>query len=342
MVSSEERMIAMIQKNLIKLTNLIKKLPAEAIDKLLDVANEQASLLLPATADISCPHCGGKNIVKNGHKCGKQEYLCKCCRHTFVSTTNTMMAYSRQPLEVWEEMICDTLDGNAIDFSAKRLGLSHDCAFHMRHKILCSLQDHLLEQPVKLGEVTELDETFVLESYKGKKLPDDCGRAPRRHNATAEKRGISNEYVCICTGVQRNGASLAQTVNRAKPSKEELLEVFEGHICDGTLLLCDGLKSYPVLEEHYASTVKDVNAEDNNSFYNLNTVNGFHSAIKKYYEFYRGVATKFLNRYNALFSVRYKDKERWINTLINSLRKVSEVSRYHTIESSMTVGLLCI
>lgn len=47
----------------IKLTNIIAKLPEEA-------------------------------VVRNGHKCDKQEYRCKDCEKTFVSTTNTLMANS--------------------------------------------------------------------------------------------------------------------------------------------------------------------------------------------------------------------------------------------------------
>lgn len=331
----------MDRKNLIALTNLINKLPTEAIDKLLEIAKEQASRFLPAKIRVSCPVCQGKDIVKNGHKCGKQEYKCKCCGHTFVSTTNTMMANSRQPVEIWEEVIHDTLDGDSIDFTAERIGLSHDCVFRMRHKILCSLEDQLAESPIRLGEVTELDETFVLESYKGKKLPENLGRKPRKHGAKAAKRGISSEYVCICAGVQRNGASMAHSVNRAKPSGDELLQVFSDHICDGTLLLCDGLRSYPVLESS-ASSVKDVNKEKNEHFFNLNAVNGFHSSIKNIYDFYRGVATKYLNRYNALFSVRYKNRDQWMEKLINSLREIGAVSRYHTVKDTLVSGLLCI
>ena len=34
---------------------------------------------------------------------------------------------------------------------------------------------------------------------------------------------------------------------RAKPSAKELLCIFEGHIADGTLALCNGLRSYHAL-----------------------------------------------------------------------------------------------
>lgn len=82
--------------------------------------------------------------------------------------------------------------------------------------------------------------------------------------------------------------------------------MFKGHIKEGTLVLCDGLKSYLALEKDTGCSVKDVTEERSGKFFNLNTVNNFHSFIKSRYKFYRGVATKYLNRYNDLFSIAYR------------------------------------
>lgn len=325
----------------IKLTNLISKLPEESIDSLYEI-------ICPMFAEYSvpekpcCPHCDGNSVVRNGHKCGKQEYLCKSCRKTFVSTTNTLMSGSHQPREIWEEVICDTVSGDALDFTAKRLGLTHDCVFRMRYKFLIALAGLLEEQGFCLDDVSELDETFVLDSYKGKKLPCSVCRTPRRHGAKAEKRGISNEYICICTGAQRKGCVVAETLNRAKPSSQELQEIFSGHISEGTLILCDGLRSYQCLEETAGCTVKDVRSEAGTAFYNLNTVNAFHSFIKKRYVFYRGVATKYLNRYNALFSTAYKCTEEKLKQIMSSLLDVGGVNRCPSCRDVKTTGLLLI
>ena len=69
--------------------------------------------------------------------------------------------------EVWVEVIEDTLRSNAIDYTAKRLGIYHQAAFDMRHKILIALQQMPEICSICLGEVLELDETFVLDCYKG-------------------------------------------------------------------------------------------------------------------------------------------------------------------------------
>ena len=83
----------------------------------------------------------------------------------------------------------DTISGEFISYSAKRLNISHDCAFHMRHKFLMSLEDVQTEYTVKLGGVSELDKTFVLDSYKGKKLPENVSRKPRKHGESAQEAG---------------------------------------------------------------------------------------------------------------------------------------------------------
>ena len=325
------------------LISYINELAEDEISSLLDAVSLMLKAKEPA-AKPPCPYCGTGKVICYGHACRKQRFLCKNCGHTFVPTTNTIMANSHFPISVWKEMIADTLRGNAIRYSAKRLGLYHQAAFDMRHKILLALQELPEAADVCLGEVSEFDETFVLDCYKGRKLDNTVNRAPRKHGAKAEKRGISNEYLCICTGIQRKGEALAATVNRAKPSAKELLSIFEGHIADGTLALCDGLRSYHALPGIADCTVKDCNDREmeGSCFYHLNTVNGFHSFIKKRYGFYRGVASKYINRYNALFSTTYRNAETMIRRLTEVVLKVTGTNYYHSNKDVKTVRLLAI
>ena len=183
-------------------------------------------------------------------------------------------------MSVWTEFIKDTLYGASLDYSAEKFSFSHQTAFTMRHKVLLALQDMTVLDPAILSGITELDETFVLNCYKGNKVPEEANRPARKHGAKASKRGISNEYVTICTGIQRDGSAIAKTVNRAKPSSEELRQVFEEHIADNTVLCTDGLRSYEILESITDCAVIDVNKESSDLF-NLNTVNSMHSYIKE-------------------------------------------------------------
>ena len=188
--------------NRIKLAGLISKLPQEAVDALYKAA---ASLLGTASNkdNPACPYCGCHHVVKNGHKCGKQEYLCRQCGKTFVSTTHTLMAHSHQPKQVWEAVLMDTLAGDAIDYSAKQLEVSHDCVFYMRHKILLGLHGLLEETGVCLGGVSELDETFVLDSYKGGSPAGGCRPPGTQARCESPKEG---HFGRVCLHLYRRGA----------------------------------------------------------------------------------------------------------------------------------------
>lgn len=188
----------------------------------------------------------------------------------------------------------------------------------------------------------ELDETFVLDCYKGRPVPESAGREARKHGAKAAKRGISNEYISMCTGIQRDGGVVAASINRAKPSGEELEKIFRGHIAGSALMLTDGLRSYRVLEMLADCTVVDVNHEEHYGFFNLNTVNSLHSFIKKTYNHYRGVATKYINSYNALFSVAFRCASNLKDTLFSFLGTVGQECYWHSIKDVRNWQLLLI
>lgn len=331
-----------MEQNINKLIDCIKNLTSDAISRLLALA--LGMLAAETAAATECPYCGGTRIVRNGKKCRKQRYLCRDCGRTFVTTTHTVMSMSHYPASVWKEVAADTLGGCSIDHTAERMELSHQCVFNMRHKLLLAMQDMLASSPVVLGKVSELDETYVLESFKGKKLSEDTGRPARKHGAKAQKRGLSAEYICINTGIQRDGGALAEAVNRAKPDSAELLEVYKGHLEDGTLLLCDGLKSYGILRNLAECTIKDINtaAPAEMSFFHLNTVNNFHSFIKDRYDYYRGVATKYLNRYNALFSLTWRRNTVLVTDLCSKLFHSGTADYYHSIKDIKTLRLLAL
>ena len=177
-----------------------------------------------------CTHCGETHVIKYGHIRGKQRFLCHGWGQTFMHTTNTLMAQSHYPQSVWADFIRDTLYGESLDYSAKKSGFSHQTAFNMRHKVIMALQNLLEKDPVVPSEAVEFDETFMLDCYKGASVPEEAGRIARKHGAKAAKRGISSEYVAICTGIQRDGGAIAETVNRAKPSGKELSSIFRSHI----------------------------------------------------------------------------------------------------------------
>jgi hypothetical protein len=173
------------------------------------------------------------------------------------------MWHSHSGEAVWKQIIRDTVEGKALAKTAAELELTHTTAFNLRHKVLLAVEAMSEQEPVVLGGVGELDETYVLESRKGTKLPEDYGRPSRKHGAKAQKRGISNEQIALCTGVDRTGKVLARTVNRATPSASELSQVFGGRLEGGSLVLTDGAPSYGVLERLGQVDMTRVNTDGN-------------------------------------------------------------------------------
>lgn len=323
------------------LINKLKKMPDEwllLINQAISSISEYCRDSVYDTHIRACPYCGGR-LVKNGTQCGKQRYQCKCCGKTFACTVNTVLYRSRTDAETWERVLGDTLEFVSIDKTARKLGLSHDHVFHMRHKLLAAMEHLEATNPAVLSTVKECDETYVLESRKGTKLPDGYWRASRRHGARAQKRGISEKYVCICTGIGRESGTVAVSVNRAKPDGSELKAAFRGYLDGDALVLCDGHKSYSALEEEYGCSVMDVSLEKE-KYFHLNNVNSFHSFIKKNYVHYAGVATKYLNRYNVLFAKAYRKGGTFFDDLCKSLFTNNTQNNYYSSKSLQTCNLL--
>jgi len=284
-----------------------------------------------------CPNCNESKVVRNGHKHDKQAYICRSCGKSFVETTRTGVFNSHSGEAVWRQVIRDTVDGVSLEETASSLHLHHETVFNMRHKILYCLEEEEKNNPTRLEGVCEADETYILESYKGRKLPGDFWRKARKHGAVAQKPGVSNEYICICAGVQRDGGAVSVAVNRATASKDDINQVFGERVSSKTLIISDGAKAYGTLEESGKCNVHNAN-EDENSFFNINTVNGYHSVIKERNRDARGFATKFLNRYNALFSKIYRAGKSVVDDIYNLLCDRND--RNHTILESQTQNLL--
>jgi transposase-like protein len=320
-----------LMKRIHQLTEEQAEKAVEAIDRIISEDERSDDKV------SSCPHCGSTAFVRNGVKSGKQRYKCKGCGISFVYTTKTGLRNSRFGEAAWKQAINDALEGVSLDRTAESLGTSHATAFNMRHKILSGLETFEAQRPTVLSGVCEVDDTYVLENYKGARLPDDFWRGARRHGAKAQKRGISSEYVSVQTGVMRDGKIYTKSVNRATPGVRDIEKAFAGHFGRGTLVLCDGAKSYGALSG--TCEVRNIDRNAKGDFSHINNANGYHSFIKQRYAGYRGVATKYLNRYNALFSKAYN----YTSSLADSIYDILCLENgdlYRKVDDLKTANLL--
>lgn len=316
---------------LVELIAIAKEIPESHLEEAIEMMRElkkKADAESDNEEDITCPHCDSGSIVRNGKKCNKQAYLCRSCGKSFVATTKSPIENSRSSATVWKQVISDMVNGISIDKTAENLALSHTTVFNMRHKILYAIEQSLIETPVVLTGVCETDETYVLESVKGRKIPENYHRKARKHGAVAAKRGVSEEYICVCTSINGDGKNVAVAINRASPSGKEILDVFGDRVEESTVVLCDGKQSYNALDgKCTVATTK-----------RINKVNGLHSFIKQKLDAMRGVATVYLNRYNAFLSKIYSADKSVVDDIFHMM--TSRNGKVVSIAASQSDNLL--
>ena len=270
------------------------------VNKIMDRLKLEKAFASPAKIipRMECPVCHtNAHVVRNGHKHGKQAFLCRACGKSYVTTSNTLLACSHYSSVVWKTVLADTLMGVSLDdtrdgLKLRHIKISHTSLFFMRHKTMLALEDLQEISPAMIEDVVEADETYVPESEKGTKFGPSAKRNPRKRGTPAAKRGFSDEQICICTAVQRKSGDLVvQSENRARPSTKDVVDIYTGHVKKGTLFLTDGMNVYPKLGRALGLSIMNVKKETG-SFFNLNTVNNLHSFIK--------------NRYNLVFRAAYR------------------------------------
>lgn len=287
-----------------------------------------------------CPKCGVADgrFIRKGFAGRKQRYQCKSCGKKFTADAGKLTAWSHQSRENWAVVIEDTLSFAPLTDTEKHIGVSHRTAFSLRHKFLVALKDLISEEKM-LDGLIEADETYLLECQKGKKVQH---RAPRKHGQGASKRGLSQEQICICVAADRNGQVAAQSVNCAKASGKDIENAISERITDESVLLCDGADSYNrLVETKHCKKMELIGHENYDKVHHLNTVNALHSRLKTVMRNYRGVATKYLNRYLNLFVLIESRKTLTTEDISTEMRrKVRSLSCFTPIRALNAVDLL--
>ena len=243
-----------------------------------------------------CPHCGGTHIIKNGTFKGKcQHYLCKECKKTFGDTENTILKGTWKDLEVWRLYIKCMIDKLPLRKTAQICGIHLKTAFYWRHKILDALQNMMSE--VQLNGIVEADETYTAISYKGQK--NRIPRESHKRGTKAEKRGLSEEKVCIPCGINMNGLSIAKISNLGMPTWKNLQNVLGGKIDKGSILVTDSFRGYHKLTADMEVThIRIPRKKHTNGTFNIQLLNNYHSQLKELINVrFNGVSTKYLNNY---------------------------------------------
>lgn len=263
-----------------------------------------------------CPKChtsgngfgkGGYTRDKNGNR-KKPMLKCKACNHRFVTDHGQLSFYSHSDASVWNKLIEDTIEEKTLESTAADIDRHPVTVFRMRHKFLASIEPE--NESVVLTDTTEADEKFIHESHKGlvKAEIDDDRKSVIIYQFPRKKTspGLGDDKVCIFTVVQRLGRSYLHTENMGKPSSSDT-ECLSNHIRNGVFVFTDGCTAYEDMLERKQCPYKPVKSgASSDSLNHLNNANSLHSKIDLWIRCYRNVNTIYINRYNALFSLRHK------------------------------------
>ena len=247
-----------------KILEIIKKLKDSAKRKLI----KDIFLLLVSKekqnncAELVCPHCNSKYIVKNGKNKDKQRYKCKSCRKSFITETNTPIYYSKKDIAVWIQYLECLFAQNSLKDCAEKCKISVSTAFFWRHRILDAIREITNKQVLK--DKIQCDETYFNESFKGnhKNSKFVMPRKPHKRGSSCHLRGISHQKVCVLTALDNSNILYASPITMGRPASSDLIRVLQNRV---------------------------------------KKINSLHSKIKRFFVAYKGVSTKYLSNYIALF-----------------------------------------
>jgi len=195
------------------------------------------------------------------------------------------------------------LRGLSIRKSAEIADVCVKTSFYMRHKILGAI-NKCMERSNLDGGIAELDETFLTLSFKGnhKKSGFKIPRQSRKRGKQVKKRGISNEQVCVGTGIDNNGNVIMEMACTGRITGEKLERLYDGYLNTGTIIITDSFSGYDSLAENLGLRHKSIpSGQHTDGGFSLSCVNSLHSRFKNWISRFNGVSTKHLNNYLTWF-----------------------------------------
>ena len=283
-----------------KLSSALKELTPHQrqilMDRLQPAAQASASYQLVETRvaeKLVCPHCAHEQISRWGFANGLQRYRCNACRATFNALTDTPLAGLRHKAK-WIGYAKQLVEGASIRKSAAAVGIHPNTAFRWRHRFL-SLPNG--QQAISLAGIAEADETYFLESQKGRR--QGLSRAPRKRGGKASKRGLSEEQTAVLICRDRTGHTADFILEKA--DKAHIGAVLKPLLAADVILCTDGEKALAAVAKEMGITHRPVNLATGQrvvaGVYHVQNVNAYDSRLKEWMRRFHGVATRYLGNY---------------------------------------------
>jgi transposase-like protein len=258
-----------------------------------DVASSIAELGQRRVDSVGCPHCDNRDVVRWGQASDLPRYRCKACRRTFNALTKTPLANLRMK-DKWAAQTEAMIDGVSTAKAARRCGVHYTTAFRWRHRFLAALAS---DKPRAQAGIVEGDETFILESFKGKR--SGMPRKSRKRGGKSAKRGLSAEQIPVIVARDRQGATTDAVL--PKLNRVSIAAALDGVVTPANEFCCDGGTAIVAFARRAGipAHVLPVPGKPNPNApdFHLNNVNAYHSRLKEWLRRFHGVATKNLPNY---------------------------------------------
>lgn len=265
-------------------------------DRLREIGHIQAVNTLVesrAVAKPTCPCCGHEHISRWGTASGLQRYRCGACKATFNALTGTPLARLRHK-DKWLEYTRQMAEGQSVRKSAKACEVHRNTAFRWRHRFLALPNE---QKAVSLAGIAEADETFFLESLKGKKR--GMPRAPRKRGGKASKHGLSDEQIPVLICRDRTGSTADFVL--VKADKEHIGAALKPILAKDAILCTDSGKALGAAAREIGIAHRPVNWAAGvrviAGVYHVQNVNAYDSRLKEWMRRFHGVATHYLANY---------------------------------------------
>ena len=244
-------------------------------------------------ASQGCPHRAGREVVGWGRSHGLLRFRCKSCGRTFNALTKTPMAHLRKK-EKWLAHARAMIEGKSLAKTAQLCGVHPTTAFRWRHRFLRAPSS---DKPRGLSGIVEADETFVLESFKGRW--SDLPRAARKRGGKARHPGLHQDNIPILVARDRKGATFDAVLPQVDGAA--VRTALAGVVTPGNHLVGDGGRAIAAFARRAGIPFHAVPSPGKPTakapHLHINNVNAYHSRLKQWLKRFNGVATKNLPNY---------------------------------------------
>lgn len=250
-----------------------------------------------------CPRCQSDNVGGWGTQSGRQRYKCNDCDRTFNALTNTPLARLRVKEKLDQYLECMRGD-TTLRVAARQCGISLPTSFALRHRLMKVIQ---ADKSELLSGISELDETFFLESHKGErdvKAPRKRGRRKvRSKKSEPEPTAIlKNQPKLIPVMIACDRRNHVTDAVLEHVSADELEMHLSGRLKPGAILCADAHLSHESIAKRLNLDLKELVTSQGihviDGKYHIQHVNAYHSDLKAWINcFFKGIATKNLSKY---------------------------------------------